>query len=531
MKLNRFLCRDLFITITPAQLEQEVELGPDEHGNAAVIVSFKGEAGSADKSPTASSKSNLSPEKSTTGSGGDAGNVPSIDSLSTVEVVDTLNRDPGSAVLRRAGARVGMVIVALDAESLMDVSFDEAMLFITRSEYNGITLRHPFAHYSPSLRKAKDALKTSNSKDGQDAKEELGVPRKKIALAGRRRSTLVRRQSSTTALSRKPKLKFITVSEFTEGDIFHQLQLVARDPPTHIFEDSLHAAHPSYRHYSTRTTQKDHVSTSSRTTSSRPPQPPQKKITCYKGCIVHRVNDEHSTFALQGVKPGMELFEINGRDVTDLPFDDIVAQVFSVHYFTSSESSLSSVLRLKFRSIHYEDDMHEDEVHDTEQSFTKPMVKLVEFEEFIGLSSILSLMASPQEKAAFLARVVDEENDGYISYENAFAFLKALHGAHFCDDQLELATISFLNKCGVEEDIMYDGNSMPSRLTDREFSIWNIRQTTRNKRRGFYAGNLMDSDPASRSRLKVPRYVVERLFVDDANLQNRLLMLFDLKHD
>lgn len=419
---QRYFSRDIFVEITSSELLKEVELGPDEHGNAAAIVAFH------DDNPQSSSP------------GSTAAAPASVDELSASQLVKAMNRSVGSGLLRRAGVTVGMVIVALGVDSLVDVSYDEAVLFLSRGSYTTITLRHHLAHHSPGTREAGELSSPSaaaaaraitkvvrrlpsrsTAPDG-DANE---VPSRRLSLAERRRQTALQRHSSMQAMkTAKPSLDFITVSEFTEGDIFHSVQLVARDPPTHIFEDSLHHAHPSFRHFSTRQTQRTQLTTNPRaqmapgkmaSIAAAPPKPP-KSFTAYKGCVVHRINDPNSTFARKGIAPGMELIEVNGRDVRDLPFDDVAAQIFSTHYFTSNDAAVNSVLRLRFRSITYPSPAINEE---DQRAFVKPaqlqMAKLVEFEEFVGLCSIFSPMASAQEKAAWVARVVDEDNDGYIS--------------------------------------------------------------------------------------------------------------------
>ena len=197
---------------------------------------------------------------------------------------------------------------------------------------------------------------------------------------------------------------------------------------------------------------------------------------------------------------------------------------------------MDPVLRLCFRSTAAHHD--EDAVRnggggddDEDSAHLQDLVKLVEFEEFVGLCSILSPMASPQEKAAFLARVIDADNDGYVSYDNAFALLKALHGARLSDAVLEQATLAFLHSCGVEEENLFDNKTaLPRRLTDREFSIWHIRQTARNARPVNLRNGAVNTggDPAGHSRVRVPRYVVERLLVDDMPVQQRMTMEFNL---
>ncbi len=42
---------------------------------------------------------------------------------------------------------------------------------------------------------------------------------------------------------------------------------------------------------------------------------------------------------------------------------------------------------------------------------------------------------------------------------------------------------------------------------------------------------VVGGDPAGRSRLRVPRYVFERLLVDDVAIQRRLTMEFNLHED
>jgi hypothetical protein len=221
------------------------------------------------------------------------------------------------------------------------------------------------------------------------------------------------------------------------------------------------------------------------------PGPPKLEVDVYRGCVVHRVRDPRSTFGAAGVEAGMELIDVNGRDVTDLPFDDIVAQVFATHYQATQESeTVRAFLRLRFRRARhpedgggddddegddgdegdhqqasdrrgddgddgdYDDDddggggdddddggqqqqqnkqqrqkqqvqrQQQRQLQRQQQLGHAPLVKLLEFEEFVSVCSILSPMASMEEKAAFVARLLDEDNDGYVSYENAFRFLK-----------------------------------------------------------------------------------------------------------
>ena len=115
-------------------------------------------------------------------------------------------------------------------------------------------------------------------------------------------------------------------------------------------------------------------------------------------------------------------------------------------------------------------------------------------------------------------------------YENAFALLKALHGTQLSDAQLDRATIAFLHSCGIEEENLFDKvSTMPRRLTDREFSIWHIRQASRSQRptqlRSGRAGNNVET----RSRMRVPRYVFERMLVDNVAVQRMMTMEFHLE--
>ena len=274
------------------------------------------------------------------------------------------------------------------------------------------------------------------------------------------------------------------------------------------------------------------------------PMPTPKPMMLNAKCKMPNVKcPTPNAIALPFPFSGMELIEVNGRDVTDLPFDDITAQVFKTHYFATAESETKAVLRLRFRaaglppvgspananananansSPNSKSNHHHHHHH-------QPMVKLAEFEEFVGLCSVLGPLASAQEKAAFVARLVDEDNDGYVSYENAFALLKALLGTRLSDAQLEQATLSFLANCGLAEEDMLDGGQPHRDLTDREFSIWHVRQ----KNRGQLPKDLQlcnhSGDPRTRSRIRVPRYVLERLLINDASVQSRLMLHFYMR--
>jgi hypothetical protein len=110
---------------------------------------------------------------------------------------------------------------------------------------------------------------------------------------------------------------------------------------------------------------------------------------------------------------------------------------------------------------------------------------------------------------------------------------QAMLGARFSDAQLEQATLEFLHSCSTEEELMYDSPRRKHRkLTDREFSIWHIRLQSRDSRLRqqqllmlqLQQQRLSDTGPESRSSLRVPRYVVERLLIDDVGIQSRLLL-------
>ncbi len=56
-------------------------------------------------------------------------------------------------------------------------------------------------------------------------------------------------------------------------------------------------------------------------------------------------------------------------------------------------------------------------------------------------------------------------------------------------------------------------------------------QTTRSERPVIVRAGVVGGDPAGRSRLRVPRYVFERLLVDDVAIQCRMTAQFNLHED